>query len=92
MICPKLSGANAFVRYVLSNWQASAIESLRSGSMLMVVKGNSLARGQGTWPDRAQTVPGVNWQLSGLNRNQEIKAGYFNLKPILFGTEEFPNC
>jgi hypothetical protein len=59
---PKLSGANAFVRHVLGNWQASAIESLRNGSMLTVVssKGNSLAPGQATSQDRAQTVRGVN--------------------------------
>jgi hypothetical protein len=77
---PKLAGAPAFVRHLLGNWQSSAIVILRSGDPMtpMSSKGNSLTPGTYKQGDRANLVPGVDWQVSGLNRDQKIHVGYFN--------------
>jgi hypothetical protein len=77
---PKLSGSNAAIRHMLGNWQLSTIEALRSGMPLTVTStlGNSLSPGFGTGVDRADTVPGVDWHVSGRNRTGLINTGYFN--------------
>jgi len=76
---PKMTVGNRAVRAVASNWQMSGLIFLRSGVPYTPVssKGNSLSPGYSS-TDRADVVPGVNWQLSGLTRNDQINKGYFN--------------
>ena len=77
---PKLQGAPRLLRQLLGNWQSSGIVILRSGDPMtpMSSKGNSLVPGTYKQGDRANLVPGVDWQVSGLDRDQKIHVGYFN--------------
>ena len=76
---PKLTQMNPVIKHVLGGWQMSGIISVESGTPITVIssKGNSLAPGYGTGTDRGQLVPGVDPNLSGLSRSQEI-VQYFN--------------
>jgi len=76
---PKLTKMNPVVSYILGGWQMSGITSVESGSPFTIIssKGNSLSPGYGTGTDRGQLVPGVDPNLSGLSRSQEI-VQYFN--------------
>jgi hypothetical protein len=78
---PKVTGVHPAVNAVASNWQISGLVFLRSGNPFTPVssKGNSLSPGYSS-VDRADLVPGVDWRLSGLSRNQQINQGYFNQK------------
>ena len=62
-----------------SNWQISGIVVLRSGVPFTPVSslGNSLSPGYSSI-DRADVVPGVDWRLDNVSRNDQINKGYFN--------------
>lgn len=76
---PKITQGNAVVRAVASNWQISGIVVLRSGVPFTPVSslGNSLSPGYSSI-DRADVVPGVDWRLDNVSRNDQINKGYFN--------------
>ena len=78
---PKMTGGNRAVAAIVSNWQVSGLVFLRSGNPFTPVssKGNSLSPGYSS-VDRADVVPGVDWQLDGLSNHQKINDGYFNQK------------
>jgi hypothetical protein len=78
---PKLTKGNAAVKAIASNWQMSGILFLRSGNPFTPTssQGNSLSPGYSS-VDRADVVPGIDWRLDNLTRDQQINTGYFNQK------------
>ena len=71
---PRLAGYPAVVKHLLGSWQTSGILQLRSGVPITPVSSrqNSLSPGMDSRHDRADVVPGVDWRVSGRNRDQKL--------------------
>lgn len=76
---PRVRSGPPALQYLASHWEISSLVFIRSGNPFTPVssRGNSLSPGHSS-VDRADVVPGVDWQLNNVSRHDAIHKGYFN--------------